>query len=451
MEASRVMTRSFGLLLLGMVAMARSYRVGIVGGGVVGGGIARIMESRAKALAEASGATLELKSVCVRDISKKRDWSPPEGCVLVDDASKIVGNKDIDLVVEVAGGTNEAKEVVYGALKAGQDVVTANKALIAAYMPDIEELLTAAPGVQFGFEAAVMGGIPIIHALQNDLVGDRISGMQGIMNGCTNFMLTKMAATGCSYEDILGEAQALGYAEADPSLDVGGQDARSKLKILIKLAFGLSVDEDAIPCTGITDITATDFEYAKMMQGGTIKLLGFAELSDDGEKLSAFVAPAFIPSGMTLASIGGATNAIEIQSENLGSTLLVGQGAGRFPTANSCINDIARCAAGSCRGAVGLNRAGASPSISFDPVYSAGFYLRCEFTEDGVGITRQLGEICEQNGVSINSMLQLPDTNAFVIITDKTTSAKMEKVVEGISGTSWHVGDPFWMPVAQEA
>jgi homoserine dehydrogenase len=445
--------RHQGLLLSLVAAMTlvvgRSYRIGIVGGGVVGGGIAGIIESRSKALKEASGATLELKSVCVRDLKKKRDWTPPEGCELVDDASKIVGNKDIDLVVEVAGGTTEAKDVVFGALKAGQDVVTANKALIAAYMPEIDDLLKASPAVQFGFEAAVMGGIPIIHALQNDFVGDRISSMQGIMNGCTNFMLTKMAATGCSYEDILGEAQELGYAEADPTLDVGGQDARSKLKILIKLAFGLEVEEDAIPCAGITEITATDFAYAKMM-GGTIKLLGFSELSEDGKSLSAFVAPAFVPSAQVLASIGGATNAVEVMSENLGSTLLVGQGAGRFPTANSCVNDIARCAEGSCKGSVGVNRAGASDDLSFTSDYSAGFYLRCEFDQDAPGITRQLGEVCEQHGVSINSMLQLPNTNAFVIITDRTSSANMKEVVDELAAKSWHVGTPYYMPVVPE-
>jgi len=447
MLGRRVASRA--ICLPASAGMARSYRIGIVGGGTVGGGIARILESHAKAIqAAAGGKALELKSVCVRDLTKKRDWTPPQGCVMVDDAAKIVGNKDIDLVVEVAGGTTEAKDVVYGAIKAGQDVVTANKALIAAYMPEIEELLRGSPQAQFGFEAAVMGGIPIINALQSDFVGDRITLMQGIMNGCTNYMLDKMEKEGCSYEDILGEAQKLGYAEADPALDVGGQDARSKLKILIKLAFGLEVDEESIPCSGITEITKTDFAYAKMMNG-TIKLLGNAELSNSAT-VTAYVSPAFVPSGQTLASIGGATNAIELKSENLGSTLLVGQGAGRFPTANSCMNDIAQCAAGSCRGVGGLSRAGASPTPTYDPNYTAGFYMRCTFNADALGITKQLGAVCEKNGVSINSMLQLPGNNAFVIITERTASANMVKVVNELSATNWHNGIPFWMPVVQE-
>jgi homoserine dehydrogenase len=280
------------------------------------------MQDKMKALETASGNTLELKAVCVRDVNKKRDWEPPAGCILTSDYKDIVGNKDIDLVIEVAGGVTDAKDVVMGAIACGQDVVTANKALIAASMTEIKDELAKKPEVQFGYEAAVMGGIPIILALQNDFVGDEIMGMQGIMNGCTNFMLTKMAATGCSYQDVLSEAQALGYAEADPTLDVGGQDARSKLKILMALAFGVSVDDTAIPCAGITELLPVDFSYAKQM-GGTIKLLGSAKLSSDDGKLRAFVAPAFVPGPDTLASIGGATNAINIESTNLGSTLLV--------------------------------------------------------------------------------------------------------------------------------
>lgn len=261
-------------------------------------------------------------------------------------------------------------------------------------------------------------------------------------------MLTKMAATGCSYEDILGEAQELGYAEADPSLDVGGQDARSKLKILIKLAFGLPIEEDAISCHGITKITSTDFDYAKDMQG-TIKLLGVAEIGNEDTKLSAYVCPAFVPSSATLANIGGATNALEIVSENLGSSLLVGQGAGRFPTANSCINDIVSCAAKTCRGKSGLTRPGACPDLTFDTDYEAGFYMRCNY-KDGIGITRELGEVCEANGVSIFSMLQLPGVDAFVVITDKVKKSQMQAVVKSLATKDWVRDEPFMMPVVSE-
>lgn len=438
---------SKALLAALLVVGVDAYTVGIVGGGTVGGGIARIMQDKMKALESASGTSLELKAICVRDMSKKRDFELPEGCKLTTNYQDIVGNKDIDLVIEVAGGVTDAKDVVMGAIAGGQDVVTANKALIAAYMPEIKAELAKNPSVQFGFEAAVMGGIPIILSLQNDFVGDQITGMQGIMNGCTNFMLTKMAATGCSYQEVLGEAQALGYAEADPTLDVGGQDARSKLKILLNLAFGAQVPEEDIPCAGITELLPVDFSYAKNM-GGTIKLLGNAKLGEDG-KLRAFVAPSFVLDTDTLASIGGATNAVDIESENLGSTLLVGQGAGRFPTANSAVNDMVRCAAGSCRGVGGLGRAGSGASVAFDSDYEAAFFMRVTF-KNGLGIVSDLGAACAKNGVSIFSMQQLPKLDSFVVLTEKVKTSAVAAVAKELGAKPWAMSVPFWMPCASE-
>ena len=188
------------------------------------------------------------------------------------------------------GGTTLAKDVVFRALRAGKDVVTANKALIADCLPEIEAVVAeanaaqgaGAPRVQFGYEAAVCGGIPIIHTMNTDFVGDEVTRLRGIMNGCTNFMLTKMEAEGLSYADCLAEATALGYAEEDPTLDVGGFDARSKLAILVRLAFGVDVDETFISCTGIAGLETIDFEYARGQLDGTIKLLGVAELDGAG-------------------------------------------------------------------------------------------------------------------------------------------------------------------------
>ena len=222
------------------------------------------------------------------------------------------------------GGTTLAKDVVFRALRAGKDVVTANKALIADCLPEIEAVVAeanaaqgaGAPRVQFGYEAAVCGGIPIIHTMNTDFVGDEVTRLRGIMNGCTNFMLTKMEAEGLSYADCLAEATALGYAEEDPTLDVGGFDARSKLAILVRLAFGVDVDETLISCTGIAGLETIDFEYARGQLDGTIKLLGVAELDGAGG-LTAYVTPALVPRGATLASISDATNAVEVASRNL--------------------------------------------------------------------------------------------------------------------------------------
>lgn len=178
----------------------------------------------------------------------------------------------------------------------------------------------------------------MIRSMQSDFVGDDITTISGIINGCTNFMLTEMDQKGKSYEEALEDASRLGYAEADPTLDVGGFDARSKLRILMRLGFGIEVDEEEIACRGITDLTKLDFSYAKMM-GGTIKLIGVAKQVTH-DKVAAFVSPCFVTSDDSLASVNGATNAVEVTSANLISSTYIGQGAGRFPTANSCINDI---------------------------------------------------------------------------------------------------------------
>jgi len=215
------------------------------------------------------GTTLEICKICVRDASKKRDFEIPAGCEITDKYDDILKDDSIDMVVEVMGGTTDAKDVVYASLTAGKDVVTANKALIAAYLPEIEKILQDVnkdrdDNVEFRYEAAVCGGIPVIRSLQSDFVGDEITMLSGIINGCTNFMLTAMDQNGKSYDEALAQASELGYAEADPTLDVGGFDARSKLRILMRLGFGVEVEESEISCRGITELTKLDFEYAKV-------------------------------------------------------------------------------------------------------------------------------------------------------------------------------------------
>lgn len=437
------------VLLALLISPCVGYKIGIIGGGTVGGGIAQILTKKGQVMRDMTGKDLEITKICVRSLDKKRDFDLPEGCVLTTDMKDVVEDPDIDLVVEVAGGTDEARAAVYDSIKGGKDVVTANKALIAAYLGEMNDLLKDSTS-QFGFEASVMGGIPIIHTLQNDFVGDEIFGLQGIMNGCTNFMLTKMNTEGCDYDTVLAEAQRLGYAEADPSLDVGGNDARSKLRILMTLALGVDVPEDDIPLKGITEVQDVDFAYAKQM-GGTIKLLAVAKLGTDGKSVTAMVSPAFVPESSTLASVNGAMNCVEILSENLGATFLVGQGAGRLPTANSCINDIVRCATGSSPGprAFSSGRSPSAKDLVFDADYESEFYMRCTY-DDTIGITRFLGEICEKHKVSIFSMLQLPEVDSFVVLTDKIKSSAMQSVVDDLSSAPWVRGEPFWMPVVKD-
>jgi len=423
--------------------------LGIVGGGTVGGGIVEILTGKADAVRKSLGKDIVISKICVSDTSKPRDFAVPSGCTLTTDVLSVVEDEEIDVVVEVMGGVNLAKEVIMAAIKAGKHVVTANKALIAQDLPEIEKLLDQVNSgrenkVQFGFEAAVCGGIPIIHALQRDFLGDEITQISGIINGCTNYILSNMASAGKTYAECLKEAGKLGYAEADPTLDVMGDDARSKLAIMMKLGFGIQVSEKEIPCRGITEITPTDFEYARLL-GGTIKLLGVAKLDEPG-RVSAFVAPVYVPDSSTLASIGGATNAVQISSQSLDSSVFVGQGAGRFPTANSCVSDILQVV----QGASGKPFPKATEDLKFVNSYSASFYVRIRF-RDSVGITEDVGKIFSEYGISIFSMLQNPiadrDDAQFVITTDPVDVTNVKQACAKLEAAEWCLGDIFYMPV----
>lgn len=424
---------------------SKTRRIGIFGGGTVGGGIVEILGSKADHFTQLTGGvTMEVAKICVRDASKERDFAIPENCEVVTDYDDILNDDSIDMVVEVMGGTTDAKDIVFKSLKKGKDVVTANKALIAAHLGEIESVLQDCPDVEFKYEAAVCGGIPVIRSMQSDFVGDDIHMISGIINGCTNFMLTAMDKKGQSYDDALKEASVLGYAEADPTLDVGGFDARSKLKILMRLAYGVDVEEDEISCRGITELSKVDFEYAKML-GGTIKLVGVSKLCGDN-KMAAFVSPAYISDDDSLYAVNGATNAIEIISKNLVQSTYIGQGAGRFPTANSCINDMLSLAKGD-KTPMAFNP---TSDLKYVNDYESTFFIRLKY-RDSLGITRQCGEICERHGVSIHSILQNPvrtrDDAAFVLITEEVSLSSIKKVCADVEGLDWCKGQAFYMPV----
>jgi len=431
---------------------SKTINIGIFGGGTVGGGIVGILGNKSDYIKQLTGGkNVEVKTICVRDINKKRDFDIPEGCKVTTDYDDILNDSSIDMVVEVMGGTTDAKDIIYDAIKKGKQVVTANKALIAAYLPEIQSLLDdmGDDAPEFRYEAAVCGGIPIIRSLQQDFPGDDISMISGIINGCTNFMLTGMDQKGMSYDEVLAEASALGYAEADPTLDVGGFDARSKLRILMRLAFGVDVDEEDIACRGITDLTKIDFEYAKMM-GGTIKLIGVAKTTTDDDNIAAFVSPCYVTNSDPLSTVNGATNAVEIISKNLQSSTYIGQGAGRYPTANSCINDIVTLAAGQ------KTKEPFNPELKskkFVQNYDSVFYIRISY-RDSLGITRNVGEVCEKFGVSIHSILQNPVTSrddaGFVLITEKVPLSNVKKTCAELEEFDWCSGPVFYMPVLRE-
>uniref|UniRef100_A0A7S1FSL3 Homoserine dehydrogenase n=1 Tax=Corethron hystrix TaxID=216773 RepID=A0A7S1FSL3_9STRA len=442
--------------------MARSglRRIGIFGGGTVGGGIVEILRRKQTVLRSLclSDCGLIISKICVRDPNKPRDFVIPEGCSIVTDYDAILSDPAIDVVVEVMGGVDEARGVVFESLRAGKDVVTANKALIAKYLPEIDALVQEVNAarerpVEFRYEAAVCGGIPVIRSLLNDFVGDDVTMLAGIVNGCTNFVLTGMERDGWSYEESLARAAELGYAESDPALDVGGFDARSKLRILMRLAFGLDVDENEIAARGIRDLTKDDFEYARML-GGTIKIMGVARTppSETGTReVSAYVSPVYVAADDAFAHVSYATNAVEIVSENLQATTLTGQGAGRYPTANSCVNDILALARGDSTAPLPFGPKNEEARFVND--FTSQFYVRLNYS-DTFGIVRQCGEICEECGVGIHSLLQNPvsdKSNAtFVMVTNNVPASAIKRVAARLEALSWCKGQVFHMPVLRE-
>jgi len=442
-------------------------KIGMVGAGTVGGGVYEIImgrlggsTSKASAPTPATGfqnpslRRCVISKICVRDLKKSRNFQIDESATeVVTDVKSIIEDDSIDMVVEVMGGTSLARTVVLESLKRGKSVVTANKALVAAHLDEIHETVLQSNGkVKIAFEAAVCGGIPIIQTLQGCFCGDLVNEVMGICNGTTNYMLGKMEE-GADYEDVLKEAQELGYAEADPTADVEGHDVRAKIAILAKLAFGTTVSVNSIPCNGITEILPTDFEYAKLL-GCTIKLVGTAvRLSKFGEHdgdLSVCVAPKLVPKSHFLASTRGCGNVVAIDTANLGLTSYGGPGAGRFPTANSVVADICR---------VANNTASADPfplssSIKLDHDYASRFYIRFSFTGD-VGIIGKVGKLSGTCGVSINSFLQKPIKDQVfadaVITTEECKFSQVAALCKEISQENLSRVTPLVMPMLSDA
>jgi homoserine dehydrogenase len=418
-------------------------KVGLLGGGTVGGGVCEILRLRGAAL-KVQGAELEIKKLCVRDASKKRDFEIPAGCEVVTDPKAVIDDDSIEMVVELIGGVTVAKDVVLSAIAKGKHVITGNKALIAAHLPEIQKAVQSSPGSSFNYEAAVCGGIPIINAVKHDYVGDEITSIMGIMNGTTNFILSKMASEGANYEDVLAEAQKLGYAETPPDFDVEGWDARSKLAILCKLAFGVYVPEESIPCTGITKVTSDDFKYAEMIKA-TVKILGVAQRNQDGS-VSAYVSVCMVPLTNQLSAVGGVLNCVSVTSKNLATCSYSGPGAGRFPTANSTMNDMVMVAKGAGRGdPFPMNN-----DIKVVSEVHGQFYVRF-LIKEGLGIIATLGKLAEAQGVSINAILQCPIKDPsrvpFVMMSDTTTLSAIKALCAEFQKQPYCLEPPLVMPM----
>jgi homoserine dehydrogenase len=407
-------------------------RVGVAGLGTVGAGVVRLLAANFSVIAARAGREIVVTAVSARDASRDRGVSLA-GMKWHADPVGLATDPDVDVVVELIGGADGlAKSLVEAAILAGKPVVTANKALLAVHGSRLAEMAESA-GVSLGFEAAVAGGIPVIKALREGLAGNRISRVAGILNGTCNYILTVMRKEGKEFADVLKDAQALGYAEADPSFDIDGVDAAHKLAILAALAFGRRVDFDAVHVEGIRRISALDISFAEEL-GYRIKLLGIAREISGGVEVR--VHPAMVPKGALLAAVEGVFNAVLAEGDFAGTIFLQGRGAGAGPTASAVVADlidICRRGALPVFGARILALAD-SPAVPM-PKHVGAFFLRL-MVVDQPGVLADVTAILRDCNVSLESMLQhgrAPgEAVPIVLVTHETSEAAMNEAIARI-------------------
>ncbi len=381
--------------------------VGLIGFGTVGTGVAKVLLENAALIRRRVGVPVELLRIADLDITRDRGIALPAG-ILTTDAKQVLNDPAIDIVIELIGGYDTAKRVILEAIAAGKHVVTANKALLALHGEDIFAA-AARKGVDLGFEASVGGGIPVIRALTEGLAANTIDSIYGIINGTSNYILSRMTREGQSFEAVLKDAQRAGYAEADPTFDVAGVDSAHKLAILVSLAYGTPVNFKDIYTEGITHITPTDIAYAKEF-GCTIKLLGIAKLTN-GE-VEARVHPTMVPSVSPIAQVDGVYNAIQLVGDAVGDVVLYGRGAGSMPTGSAVVSDVIATGRNLLKGAVGRVPPASfqqdqrrplrmKPMEEIDSLY----YLRF-MVVDQPGVLAQIAGELGRCGISISSMLQ---------------------------------------------
>ncbi|MFM8835521.1 MAG: homoserine dehydrogenase [Actinomycetota bacterium] len=382
-------------------AQAHEVRIGVLGYGVVGSAFVKLVEQQSDQIMARSGVRLVVTKVCVRDPKKKRQL--PSGVELVTDPSAVVRSADVDLVVEAMGGIEPAAATIAEALGKHKPVVTANKALLAHQGA---ELFAAADSASTDllFEAAVCGGIPLIRPLRESLRGEPILRVMGIVNGTTNFILTKMSEVGADYADALGEAKKLGFAEADPTADVEGHDAAAKIAIIASIAFGTVVRAEDVFAEGISKLTAADITIARKF-GFAVKLLGVAELDETSAKISVRVHPALVPLNNPLASVRESFNAVLVDGKSSGSLMFYGRGAGGEPTASAVLGDVIDAAINLRKGThapLGVfAKAALKPMSELNCEYMIGLEVA-----DKPGVLHSVTGVFARNGVSIRAAEQ---------------------------------------------
>jgi len=407
-------------------------RVAIFGGGAVGGGVVNILSNYKD--------KFEIVYIVVKNISKERDFEVP--CQIIDNIETVFKDDTINVYFEAIGGVTIAKEIVYHGLENNKYVITANKKLLAENLTEIIKKVKS--NNKFGFEAAVGGGIPVLKSIQRDFNCDKISSIAGILNGTTNYILSKMQLEKVDFTNSLTEAQELGYAEQDPTADIGGEDVLNKLIILVFLAFGKIVNKNEnIYVKGIERIELVDFKYSKLLNS-TIKMLGYGF---DNGNLSMYVSPVVVRNNNPISKIMGATNMVQIKSENCLMSSFVGEGAGRMPTANSMVSDLFNLTTR------GNSLKCQSEYNDLNINFSSQFYIKfC--TSDELGVIEKIGYWCKENKISIDSILQLPEEKEnkekikFVITTDNTNISNVTKMISDVeSNESFIIDKPLVLPI----
>jgi len=418
----------------------KSLKVGLLGIGTVGGGTYSVLERNQQEITRRVGYEIRIVKVADRDVARAREIT--QGKVEVtDDAWSVVNDPAIDVVVELIGGYTLSKELVLKAIANGKHVVTANKALIALHGNEIFAAAQA-KGVIVAFEAAVAGGIPIIKAMREGLSANRIEWLAGIINGTTNFILTEMREKGLAFADVLGEAQRLGYAEADPTFDVEGIDAAHKLTILSAIAFGSTMQFDKAYTEGITKLASKDIRYAEEL-GYRVKLLGITKRTDKGLELR--VHPTLIPEKRLIANVNGAMNAVVVKGDAVGPTLYYGAGAGAEPTASAVVADlidVARMHSATVEQRVPYlaflpDQVSNLPVLAIEEISSA-YYLRMRAL-DKPGVLADVTKILGDREISIDAMMQKEpaenETEAdIIILTHITVEKNMNAAIAAIEG-----------------
>ena len=404
--------------------------IGLLGCGTVGGALVDLLDARRATITARTGVELRIGAIAVRDTAKHQDRLA-DPSLLTTDSAAVVADPEVDIVIELIGGTDPALTLVRTALENGKPVITGNKELLAAHGPELYAV-AAEHGVDLLFEAAVAGGIPLIRPLRESLVGEDISRVMGIINGTTNYILTKMSQESADYADALADAQALGYAEADPTADVEGYDAGAKAAIIASIVFGVDVRSSDVQHEGISSITAADIDTAKRL-GYVIKALAVIERAD-GE-VAVRVHPAMVPTGHPLANVNDSFNAVFVEGATVGDLMFYGRGAGGGPTASAVLGDLVDAAVNVANGAAARLSITEKARLRSVDELSSQFYLTM-VVSDEPGVLAQVATVFGIHGVSIQVMEQSGTGGdaELCLILHETTEAALHATLDELNG-----------------